>query len=117
MWTGEYIGIFVSEDAHFLEAIFQTTIDYCHTLDPHNLFYLPVKIFSFTIGGRSMQLSLRNHPNGREGEDFTNPTLRRVRVISIPQRARTGNHGHQLFAGITSQMMYDPGRWRWQGHG
>jgi hypothetical protein len=117
-WPGDFIGIFDHAAAHFPRVIFLVTREFKPSLTRRqDQLYIPVEIPSFEIGGSSMILQARIHPPGREGEDWIGMTMRRVRVVPL---ARGSNHGTLkvlLFAGITNEMLFDPGRWNWRGQG
>jgi hypothetical protein len=113
-WSGDFVGVFDDEHAHFPHIIFRASWEFKPSLTQRQAqVYLPTEVKSFEIGGTSMLFQERIHPIGRKGEDLIGMTLKRVRVVTLARGTTHGTHKFLLFAGITSELSFDPGRWSW----
>jgi hypothetical protein len=106
----EFLGIFSNDEEPFPEVIFETTSQFRPELSQEPVvIYIHHAVPSYVIGTSSWFLRPRVVPASQD-EEMHYGRIRRVRVV-------TSGSGHQSYARVVADLMFDPGRWSWGSTG
>ena len=106
MSPGDFLMVFSYEESTFPSLICQTSQAYCPQMGGRQVdFFLPANHPSFIIGADLFIFSPKIHIRPLVDE-IHQGWVRRVKILESTK-------GSKLFAGITSQLHYDLGRWEW----